>query len=78
MPNNFGGPQDHPAYDPRRKLDPETEYLLGGTLYTKVSSKMVEAQEITGHVTRYLLDSPDLSERVRRHFEKKRKAKGSK
>jgi hypothetical protein len=70
MPNNFGGPQNHPAYDPRRKLDRATEYLLGDTLYTKVNKTTIESEDVAGSKRRYKLDDPDLPKKVRDRFSK--------
>lgn len=43
MPNMFGGSQDHPAYDPRRKLDPKTEFMHGDTLFTLCKDGTIES-----------------------------------
>jgi hypothetical protein len=62
MPNMFGGPQDHPAYDPRRKLA-ANEAMSGNTLYTR-KGNIIEAQEVDGTISRYMLNDPTLPKTV--------------
>ena len=71
MPNKFGGDQDHPAYDPRRKLDPKTEFMHRDVLYTKVSEHEVERETITGDTQRFALSHPRVPIEVVNHFMKK-------
>lgn len=71
MPNNFGGAQDHPAYDSRRKLNPKTEFMLGDTLYTLRKDRVIEAEYVDGTTARYLGTDPTLPSAVRAHFTSK-------
>ena len=77
MPNMFGGPQDHPAYDDRRKLNPKTELLIENTLYV-LCGRIIEAQDITGYIMRYSLEDFNLPNVVRDYFNKQLKILGNK
>lgn len=67
MPNNFGGNQDHPAYDCRRKLNPKTELLIGNTLYTLRGLK-IESEDIYGAIDNFPITSSLLPQQVRDYF----------
>ncbi len=71
MPNMFGGPQDHPAYDDRRELNPKTEFMLGNTLYTLGADQVIEAQGVDGAVERFFPNDSTLPNAVRDHFQRK-------
>ncbi len=73
MPNMFGGDQNHPAYDPRVKLNPKTELLVGDVLYTLKNGKITE-EHVNGSSGVYTL--AQAPKPVQEHFAKHAKKKG--
>lgn len=67
MPNMFGGDQNHPAYDPRRKLE-KYEAMNGDTLYTLRIDGQVDVEEVDGH--HYVINLENAPANVRRKFSK--------
>lgn len=72
MPNQVGGSQHHPAYNPKVKVDRKTQILVGDALYTKKGNDIVVWYCDGGEITTPLTDKY-LPKVVQAHFKQKRK-----